>query len=176
MRICVRCKVDKSDSDFSSKAIKNGDHRCKVCVVECVRVWRKKNPEKYRVSIKRNNCQRRDSPARMAVNRHCSLSRSHAIRRASYEALGGSCVCCGETQQYFLEIDHIEGGGQRHRKHLMMLKHGRTSYVYALRLEILSGRTDGLQLLCSNCNRGKMRNGGACPHEIERRLEGRGCA
>src|SRR3972149_5036103 len=40
-------------------------------------------------------------------------------RLAALDAYGGRrCRCCGETTLQFLAIDHIYGGGNRHRKSL----------------------------------------------------------
>lgn len=39
---------------------------------------------------------------------------------------------------------------------------------YRIYKEILEGKTDGLRLLCANCNWGRAMNAGICPHEEER--------
>lgn len=33
-------------------------------------------------------------------------------------AYGGACACCGESREPFLAIDHIAGGGNKHRKEI----------------------------------------------------------
>jgi hypothetical protein len=57
----------------------------------------------------------------------------------------------------FLELDHVHGGGSKEYKAIP------PATVY-LRL-VNSGFPAGYQLLCSNCNTGKHRNGGICPHK-----------
>jgi len=81
-------------------------------------------------------------------------------QRARYEAIamygGPICVCCGETEYEFLTIDHINGGGQKHRKMLG----GRFISVWLRK----NGYPDGFRILCMNCNF-VHRFGRACPHE-----------
>lgn len=72
------------------------------------------------------------------------------------EAYGGKCVCCGESEEAFLEIDHVDGGGNAHRREFAS-----TRQIYTwLRA---NGYPDGFQILCSNCNKAKERPDG-CPH------------
>lgn len=75
-------------------------------------------------------------------------------------AYGGmKCVCCGETIPYFLSLDHIHGGGTKHRKLL-----GGSGDAVMRDLE-KKGFPPGYQVLCHSCNLGKFLNGGKCPHE-----------
>lgn len=70
---------------------------------------------------------------------------------------GGKCACCGETESAFLGIDHINGGGGKHRK---SLGHWGVNFYAWLRRE---GWPDGYQVLCHNCNQAKGYYG-VCPH------------
>lgn len=81
------------------------------------------------------------------------------IRKECIEAYGGKCVCCGEKELHFLELDHIYNDGSAERK-----KHqnGRQEWLYLKRKGWPKNRH---QLLCANCNRGKLRNKGICPHK-----------
>jgi len=69
------------------------------------------------------------------------------------------CACCGETHIEFLTIDHIEGGGTKHRDRL-----GKFGIYFYLWL-INNNFPDGFRVLCSNCNSSKGRYG-YCPHEV----------
>lgn len=80
------------------------------------------------------------------------------VRSSAIQAYGGCCNCCGETEPLFLEVDHINGGGGKHRKEIR----GGTSFYNWL--ESKGYPTDEYQLLCRNCNYGRFRNGGICPH------------
>jgi hypothetical protein len=79
------------------------------------------------------------------------------LRGKLVEAYGGKCACCGESELSFLEIDHVNGGG---------LKHFRSKPPANVYREIIKAApSPDYQLLCANCNRGKWRNGGICPHK-----------
>lgn len=71
---------------------------------------------------------------------------------------GGKCICCGESEILFLTIDHIYGGGNQHRKDIK--KWGSGFYKWLIKENF----PNDFQLLCHNCNMGKHRNGGICPH------------
>ena len=73
---------------------------------------------------------------------------------------GGKCACCGETRFEFLTIDHINGGGCRHRKELKVTSI--TFFLWLLKNEI---RGDDFQVLCYNCNCAKL-DGDVCPHNL----------
>ena len=82
------------------------------------------------------------------------------VRDECIEAYGGECACCGDGHKEFLSMDHIKGGGTKHRRILngvnfwwWLKKHGFPR--------------DDYRLLCMNCNfaLGKF---GYCPHERER--------
>lgn len=79
-----------------------------------------------------------------------------------FENYGGYvCACCGETEPLFLEIDHINNDGAEDRERMGL---GSDFYSRVRRL----GFPSGLQVLCTNCNRGKARNGGVCPHKTDK--------
>lgn len=69
-----------------------------------------------------------------------------------------SCECCGENKELFLTIDHIEGGGHKLRE---LGQH--TDYEHLIKF----GFPSGLRILCYNCNCGRERNNGYCPHKKE---------
>ena len=39
-----------------------------------------------------------------------------ALRAEFIAAYGGKCACCGEAEPKFLELDHVFGGGEVHRR------------------------------------------------------------
>lgn len=82
-----------------------------------------------------------------------------------FVAYGGwKCACCGEKERSFLELDHINGDGGHHRKSLTGKNVGSNCYIIYRDLE-KNGFPPGYQILCANCNVGKQRNGGVCPHK-----------
>lgn len=100
--------------------------------------------------------------------RHAANPRRHKINRlhaAVLEGYGARCVCCGETETCFLEIDHVNGGGSKHFKGI-----GHAKVYEAI---IASGFSAEYRVLCANCNHGRQRNGGICPHETLRAQDAR---
>ncbi len=78
---------------------------------------------------------------------------------------GGKCLCCGELGLIFLTIDHIDENGAEHRRQISpkfknRVPGGDNFYRWLEDHEM----PDGFQTLCYNCNIGKHRNGGTCPH------------
>jgi hypothetical protein len=70
---------------------------------------------------------------------------------------GEICKCCGETIFEFLEIDHIDGGGNQHRKEI-----GSHYYDWIIK----NNFPDILQTLCAKCNNGRGKFS-VCPHHQE---------
>lgn len=72
------------------------------------------------------------------------------------------CICCGENIIGFLTIDHINGGGNKHRRDLGMKNVAGVNFYSWLK------RNDfptGYQVMCFNCNCGRSRVRGECPHK-----------
>lgn len=82
-----------------------------------------------------------------------------ANKRLVCNHYGNICVCCGENNIKFLTIDHINGGGNRHRKQIN--RTGNKFYEWLIKNDF----PIGYQTLCYNCNCGKAHNGGICPHK-----------
>lgn len=81
-------------------------------------------------------------------------------RRAVLQAYGGehpSCSCCGEGIMQFLALDHIDGGGRKHRQETG----GGGFYTWIRK----NNYPPIFRILCHNCNHGRFLNGGHCPHE-----------
>lgn len=73
-----------------------------------------------------------------------------------FKYYGEECNCCKEDGKTFLTIDHINGGGTKHRK---VLKE--KIYTWLFR----NNFPEGFQTLCFNCNWSKHINGGICEHK-----------
>lgn len=72
---------------------------------------------------------------------------------------GGACACCGIDDFDVLSIDHINGGGNKHRRSI-----GDSSYqMYKWITE--NNYPEDFQILCMNCNLAKAQ--GVCPHKIK---------
>ena len=96
--------------------------------------WAKKNRDKKRQSVR--NWYKR-------------------VREDVLNHYGNCCACCGENRKVFLAIDHINGGGNKHRKSLKTtnLAHWVQKNNYPKEYRIL----------CHNCNYAITI--GICPHK-----------
>ncbi len=57
------------------------------------------------------------------------------------------CAVCSEKRIYCLSIDHIQGGGRKHRESVLEGKSYSQFYKWLLR----NGTTEDYQVLCMNC-------------------------
>jgi hypothetical protein len=109
-------------------------------------------PSDYQVLCFNCNCGRKQE---LKTN---SESRSTKLKLEVCDAYGGrKCVCCGETKYCCLTIDHINGGGELHRKSVGHF------YSWIKR----NNFPPGFQVLCWNCNLAKRYNQ-VCPHQIKK--------
>ena len=84
------------------------------------------------------------------------------VRDAVFGHYGTACACCGEAATEFLSIDHIENGGNIHRRQLFGSQTcGCRFYAWLRR----NGFPAGYQTLCFNCNHAKAIYG-TCPHTV----------
>jgi hypothetical protein len=144
--------------------------------------YRALHPDRVKETQKRSNrkymanqraqglCYKCNSPTIKGLT-HCEKhlkegrDRWKQIRIEVLNHYGNKCACCGETTPEFLSIDHINGGGNGHRKALeengVKKHHGSGFYKWL----IDNNYPDGFQLLCHNCNFAKGHYG-KCPHEL----------
>jgi hypothetical protein len=112
---------------------------------EAWRQRRMKEPE-YKAKIRRNQRERNVRQRLQAI--------------AHYSNGTMSCGCCGEKADKFLTLDHVNGGGMKHRKEpgFKTLSNWLVRHNYP----------PGYQVLCFNCNCGRALNKGLCPHKEAR--------
>jgi hypothetical protein len=133
---------------------------------ECTRCKTIKKVEDFPTFYK-DGILRRRGVCRVCLNKSASIAAvntKNKYRKIVFEYYGSKCACCGEDEPMFLMIDHINGGGTRHTNSLP----GRSIYAWLVK----NNFPEGFQLLCANCNWGKERNGGTCPHQAILRLVG----
>lgn len=80
------------------------------------------------------------------------------LRQKAFDHYGRKCVCCGESQEEFLVIDHVNNDGAQHRKRV-----GNNIYRWLRD----NSYPQGFQILCQNCNWGRYVNNGICPHKLK---------
>lgn len=150
---CGKCKQRKVEAQFGKCDWKHRASWCTACRYMYNREWCKNNPDRLRAQYEK----------------HVLYNRS--LKAAAFAVLGENCSCCQESRVAFLQIDHIANDGAAHRRILSGKRGRNNSAMDKLYKEIIAGHTAGLQTLCANCNWGKARNDGVCPHVDERAAE-----
>lgn len=132
-----------------------------------MRDWRAANRDKAREHARewRNRRLREGTPEEVAAIRAAESAKTKLnqdrCREQVFAAYGGwKCTCCGETEKLFLSIDHIENNGAAERR-AGLYKGGGSAFYAWLRKQNFP---PGYQVLCMNCQVGKHKNGGVCPH------------
>lgn len=140
---------------------------------ECSREWarkdRKNNPDKHKKSVKKW----RNENYEMFLEQKRRFYRNHkddilSKYKTSYQKLKfdvfsyyskgePKCSCCGEKTYEFLTIEHLNGGGTKHRKEI-----GASN---VLRYIKKNNYPEEFDVLCYNCNCSKSFNK-ICPHKL----------
>ena len=146
---CTKCAEVKPFSKFSRDTSRHDGHQtaCKACnrryyesnraaVLDRMRSYYVAHPEAVKERVRR-------------WEQH--------LRPTVFAHYGSICACCGTTED--LTIDHIDGGGDAHRKELFgnSRKAGGKFYAWLIR----NGFPGGFQTLCHPCN-GSKREGERC--------------
>ena len=133
-----------------------------------MRDWREANREKSREQSRewRNRKLANGTPEEVAVIRAAESAKTKRnqdrCRDEVFAAYGGyKCRCCGEDERLFLSIDHVDNNGAEERKSGLYRGSGTAFYQWLRKSEFPSG----YQVLCMNCQVGKHKNGGVCPHQ-----------
>ena len=97
----------------------------------------------------------------LSNNKRAIKDRKYAqkVKEKVLDHYGHVCVCCGETDIRVLGMDHIHGGGKKHREEINCLRS-----ISFNRYLIEHNFPDDVQVMCMNCNCGRQVNGGVCPH------------
>jgi len=93
-------------------------------------------------------------------NREWGTKYRAKVRSEMIAAYGGECACCSESTPQFLQLDHIHGDGAEERR-----KENASGVAFHRRLQKRGWPKDRHQLLCANCNFGRLMNNGVCPHQ-----------
>lgn len=133
--LCNICKAAKRVDNKSRRATRSAAGLCTEC---------DKKPEPGLVRCR--DCLNRQKAKR------------DSLRLQAISGYGGRCLCCGETEPLFLQLDHVHNNGAAERR---ILSNSRQLY----RKVIEAGFPNDYQLLCANCNFGRHLNGGVCPHK-----------
>lgn len=129
---------------------------------EYQRKWRNENRKRFREIQRKADKKRR--PSRKEKMKLWRKQYYQKLRRAVLIKYGGNppkCACCGESHIEFLTIDHIKGGGSKHRVQLRNISFGIYGY-----LNRSKHRPDLYQVLCYNCNCSQ-KHYPICPHKTD---------
>lgn len=137
----VSRRKNESIEDYKKRRY-NCDLKRRKVLYSLTRKWRdniKNNPE-----YKRKNNER--------ATRNYYKNKKECLDHYKHK-----CRCCGETIFEFLTIEHINGGGRKHREE---------NKITNMWLWLIKNKfPDGFEILCYNCNCGKRLNR-ICPHEM----------
>lgn len=84
-----------------------------------------------------------------------------AYLKMVYAHYGRKCAYCGEVEVKFLTLDHVNNDGNISRRRGS--NHRRNSNHTYMAI-VRDNFPDTYRILCYNCNSGRERNGGICPH------------
>jgi len=155
--ICNRCKTNKTKQNYKL---------CGSCLLTQSVNQKIKLKEKrksgicYSCSNKSVDGKRRCNPC---LKREKELK--NKAKDSVFNVYGGYvCACCGETEKDFLTLDHINGGGCKHRREMGNGKY-LAGAVATVRWAIKNNFPSIFQILCYNCNASKHKNG-VCIHKL----------
>lgn len=175
---CKECKNRLAREAAVALVAKRGDGVEFQRPKKCIRCLETKAPSEFRADRRRfdglcpycSECSRELDHAQYHKNKQDNawVEKSYGFGKKrrdnlraqiiSYYSNGANeCACCGDRHVEFLAIDHINGGGRKHRDEVKNI------YSWLRR----TGFPDGFRVLCHNCN---MALGlyGYCPHETEK--------
>lgn len=143
---CKTCRVPKSEALFYFRQDTQKYHP------DCIACYRVKDNARQPEYYQRNRERAIEKTRRWRA----------ALRAEVLAAYGGKCTCCGESEPKFLALNHVDGGGNAHRRSLGRAGRGSSMQVYK---DVKNrGFPPDFNLLCHNCN---VAEGfyGVCPHQ-----------
>lgn len=164
-RNCLLCS---NQFEYNTKKSRSNK---KLCSIECKKEYNKKykrewyNKPENRGKILEKLREYRENNKEILNEKKRKRSREErrVMRLAALEYYSkGSmdCECCHENNIEFLTLDHIDGGGGKHRKELKKKGIGSNFFIWLRK----QGYPSGLRVLCMNCNF-SLGNRGYCPHK-----------
>lgn len=162
---CSKCKNKKPASEMrkDNKRTKNDgiSSQCNDCYKELYGEKAKARRKEYGKTHRRELVEKQkqyyaEHKESTQEYRKIYYTKSKLIALEHY---GTKCACCGESNPTFLAIDHIGGGGTKHRK--TMSKGGVNIYDWLRK----NNYPPGFRTLCHNCNWATA-FGRTCPHQL----------
>ena len=168
----LKCEVDKCNNyqhgkgychEHYLKLIRYNNPTFEVLCFVC------KRPTKTRGFSNRNdikNPREHWAPRFFKDKLFCTSCYKRLLQEIIFCKLNPICNCCGENHRHFLQIDHIHNDGYLDKKDKSIT----SAIVY---YEKIIKNIQNFQILCANCNFGKLINEGVCPHKKIMRFPGR---
>jgi hypothetical protein len=149
VNLCTRCL---------HRSPVSGGKTCLVCREASRRYskrhWDSLRPEKR---AERASAARRRQKAAPAKTREYQRRSRDKKKREAFRRLGDACACCGERTFEFLQLHHLDGGGNEHRR---AVGNG-SAYWNAFSSD---HEVENIEVLCANCHLAVTRVG-SCPHQ-----------
>ena len=126
--------------------------------------WKRRHPDQRRLIDKRAIANKPEYYR--VLRKYCYYIWRERLRKTVFGHYSNNtfkCVCCGESEQDFLVIDHIDNGsGNEHRRVVFgrINAGGQTMHRWLVK----QGFPQGFQLLCANCNSSRGKHG-ECIHK-----------
>ncbi len=159
---CTKCHKVKDLSSFVPSRIYNDGYTywCKSCLNLYQKRRYHSNPDMVKRMVQTSLRYRRSTDGKAKTrNSYLKLAYRYKMLIIQHYSSGSmSCACCGEKLIEFLSLDHINGGGNQHRKKVK--KSGVTFYMWLFK----NNYPSGYRILCFNCNQA-FGNFGNCPHK-----------
>lgn len=115
--------------------------------IEIKKAWQKNYGLAHKVERSIYNKEYRKTHSYKDYYKTSSEKYRQKIKLIALQYYGGNppkCSCCGEYRIEFLAIDHIDGGGSKHRKE----RKGQSIYQWLK----INNYPNGYRVLCHNCN------------------------
>lgn len=144
--LCINCGKEEPE---------NNKVKCSKCLEHA-----RKSSQKYQTHNPKSKEVRNRWKTNLESRNKNRESRKRWRRNFKYKVLqffGGKCECCSETTLEFLQIDHVNKDGKKHRNEI-----GRS--IKLLRDMLNEPTRYKLRVLCANCHFA-ITNLGCCPHK-----------
>lgn len=159
IEVCRKCGKE-ADLPYKNKRV------CRSCNAAYMREYHAKHKAEMNAKERKRYIRRRSDKDFVESERSRGVQYWSNLRHEAIMAYGGyKCACCGETEPLFLSIDHINNDGAEHRRSLGYEGNGKGASSATYSWLKKNGYPGGFQVLCMNCNTGKARNNGICPHK-----------
>lgn len=172
MKKCKKCGQEKEYKFFNiRKSNRDGrDCYCKTCHSISNKNYRKNNPIKIKEYGENYYLKNKEAILKYGKlwRKNNKLKKNDAnkkerlkVKELVFSHYGKICSCkwCNETEESFLQIDHVNNDGYKERKR------GLSGYMLYRHI-INNNYPDSYQVLCANCNFSKSMNGGVCVHVL----------